>query len=555
MKNRVVTVGSTVMLGVFLMASDSPSGLASRAHGASSAGQPSCEFSVSPTRINVEAAGQTGVIRVDTQPGCAWTASLPQFIDWIQLTGPAGGTGSGTLQYVVSPISAFARQRQVAIFVRWNTPTAGQNVIVTQTNGPCAPLSNRGPFPAPTSADTFGGVAGASFFDIFTRDGFDVWYITSAPDWIVPTAPPLGIFASGDRPAFFSILANPGTAPRDGTVVFCDGSSRNVHQAGRSLMGSPFLQTDFDGDGKADLAVYRAPSGQSANGEWFVLQSHSAYSYADALHFAWGDQASDVPVPADYDGDGKPELAVFSAVGSVPSNASTGAWKLEYSSNEYNAATATSYRFGNADALPLFPDFNGDRKGDFVAYDRPTGTWQVGYTNATLEQRLFEPDGGAQWGLSGDVPVPADFDGDGKAELAVWRPSNGTWYIRYSSDNYRVATAAAYQWGLPNDVPVIADLDGDRRADLTVWRPSNGTWYVRFSSNGYSAATAAAYQWGFPGDVPIANDFDGDGRTDFAVWRPSNGTWYLLLSSSNYSYAAARAYQWGLPGDMPLGKR
>ena len=72
--------------------------------------------------------------------------------------------------------------------------------------------------------------------------------------------------------------------------------------------------------------------------------------------------------------------------------------------------------------------------------------------------------------------MPGEYDGDGKTDLAVYRPSTGTWFIRHSSTGY--ATSASYQWGLSTDVPVPGDFDGDAKTDLAVWRPSTGTWYL-----------------------------------------------------------------------------
>ena len=136
-----------------------------------------------------------------------------------------------------------------------------------------------------------------------------------------------------------------------------------------------------------------------------------------------------------------------------------------------------------------------------------------------------------QWGLSGDVPIAGDFDGDGKSELAVYRPSIGGWFIRNSSQGYSTATASFYQWGLPGDVPIAADFDGDGKTDLTVFRPPTGEWFIRYSAQGYDANTAGVYQWGLPGDVPLSSDFDGDGKTELAVFRPSIGGWFIRYSS------------------------
>lgn len=195
----------------------------------------------------------------------------------------------------------------------------------------------------------------------------------------------------------------------------------------------------------------------------------------------------------------------------------------------------------------LAADFDGDRKTDLVVFRPTTGEWFIRYSASSYANSTSY-----QWGLPGDVPLAADFDGDRKTDLTVYRPTTGTWYIRYSSSNYSYDNWTSYQWGLPGDIPLAADFDGDGKTDLAVYRPEIGTWFVRFSSSNYSYATWTSYQWGLPGDVPLAADLDGDRKSDLTVYRPSTGEWFVRFSSSNYSYANWTSYQWGLPGDVPL---
>jgi hypothetical protein len=179
-------------------------------------------------------------------------------------------------------------------------------------------------------------------------------------------------------------------------------------------------------------------------------------------------------------------------------------------------------------------DFDGDGKSDVAVFRPSSAIWYILQSNNNSLRST-------PWGLSSDGLAPADYDGDGKADVAVYRPGTGSvFYILQSSDN----SVRSTPWGTTGDMPVSADFDGDGKADVAVFRPSTGAWYILQSSNGSVRGQA----FGTNGDVPQAGDFDGDGKADLAVYRPSTGVWYILQSSDS----SVRAQVFETSGDKAV---
>lgn len=174
--------------------------------------------------------------------------------------------------------------------------------------------------------------------------------------------------------------------------------------------------------------------------------------------------------------------------------------------------------FGDGVAANSAPfDFDGDGKTDVGIFRPSVGEWW-------LYKSLTGTTYAAQFGVSTDAIAPADYTGDGKADIAFWRPSTGEWFVLRSEDS----SFYSVPFGTAGDIPAPEDYDADGKTDTAVFRPSTAVWYIqRSSDNG-----TTIQQFGTNGDQPVASDYDGDGRADIAIYRPSLGQWWLNRSTA-----------------------
>ncbi len=266
---------------------------------------------------------------------------------------------------------------------------------------------------------------------------------------------------------------------------------------------------DFDGDGRSDISVFRP-----GEGNWYLNTSSNGFSVLN-----WG-ISSDVLAPGDFDGDGRTDVAVFRP-DPDPNQA-------DFYILNSTGFTYTGYSWGEPNDISVVQDFDGDGRTDVSIY-RPSETRFYVLNSSGNSAFISRP-------MPAGVPSAFDYDGDSLADLATF--SNGQWFISKSSTNH--TSGETVSWGVSDDKLVPGDYDGDGRTDLAVYRPGNGTWYIRKSTGGFEYI-----QFGIATDIPVPADYDGDGSTDIAVYR--NGVWYISASTSGIIIT-----QFGVASDLPI---
>ncbi|RUL84947.1 Ig-like domain-containing protein [Tautonia sociabilis] len=308
-------------------------------------------------------------------------------------------------------------------------------------------------------------------------------------------------------------LYRPGTTAGGSTFLISQssGGSRTISSADfrSSDPNSPLFNAqlrpddipiigDFDGDGRADAAVFRPSSDRMPGAsEWLILGSRTG-----PRSILFGGSGLDQPAPGDFDGDGVTDLAVFRPVSDLLPGAAE--WFILPSST----GQGVRILFGGAGGLdvPAVGDFDGDGRDDIAVF-RPNSDlipgasqWFIlpsGPNDVNYSQKL----GGYSvlFGQAGvDQPVPLDYDGDGRDDVATFRPTTSEWFIMRSS----LPTASAglrVAFGVPGDLAAPADYDGDGIADLAAFRPSTGVWTIRRTTDSQDVVIA----FGSSGDIPV----------------------------------------------------
>lgn len=315
----------------------------------------------------------------------------------------------------------------------------------------------------------------------------------------------------------------------------CTGTGAYMLVIGLGIGPFQAVSNDFDGDGKADLILWKG----NENCYWVKRQSSSGFVH---LPLGWG-----LEVLVSFI-DGDPDRPLTTGVvpnplipDPVEARNSGRRLRIKTTSGVYinvTFADMMSLPSEEVTSTPAQADYDGDGVIDIADFTWATGTWQIHRSSDDNTLALT-------WGMGGDWPVPADYDGDGKADLAVFRPSTGYWYIWRSSDG----TIMSKLWGTDADIPVHGDYDGDGKADLAFWHEADHSWHIFKSSD----QTEHTDKWenAKPGALPVPGDYDGDGKMDKALWHPPDGEWRIKQSKTG----EWKTETFGTSNDMPVANR
>ncbi len=316
---------------------------------------------------------------------------------------------------------------------------------------------------------------------------------------------------------------------------------------------------DFDGDGRRDIGAF-IPRGDGSRARFIVLLSSYGYSqskppqsptkeYLEVELGSWGD----IPVPADYNGDGRTDVAVFQPGGGLnrdDMNDTAGHWYWCPTASAAPSTTCTSanrvrFEFGRRDDIPVAGlDFGGDTKAAYTVFRQSDGTWYFRQQSWPASPAYRSAKVSADF--SGAVPLPGLYDCDELSDLAIYEPLTAKFKLLRSEQNWSVSQMTTRQFStsfIPGTSGTVGQMAGvvpmagqhhivacgdpcpvppfcwpsisfRPRLSASLFCPQAGTWNtIRDPVN---ASSVNSCNWGGPGVVPVGGiDWNQDGLSDY----------------------------------------
>ncbi len=221
----------------------------------------------------------------------------------------------------------------------------------------------------------------------------------------------------------------------------------------------------------------------------------------------------------EYRADGAEVRGVIDPVG-APVPVLVRAQAEEQVATELLTIVPVAKREAKADTSSIWPGAprkHGPTLNDnesIVTYDNVTGSWvERNCSGEVVSKTQFG-------GFIGDHPV--DYQSRGKQTPIIYRviDGQGYWYINAGRSTEMIP------WGLSGDIPVAGDIDGDKRLDLLIYRPMSGEWHVRLASGELMNLLVRSPKNRVGGQpiIPFTGDVNGDGTSELIEFsRTENG--------------------------------